>query len=349
MDPNIVQPTQPVRPEIQTPITQPSQSTPSTPSGKTKYILLAVLILIILLVVGGAYYMGVVKQPAAQKNSNLTTVTVSPSPNPTSIPSPISTATVDDAKQLLSGFQNTLKTHSTITAFQYDHWVLADGSDTFTKGFNFSLAAKTYQGGNPGPGYVDAYGNIQSGVNSGGSSYQDPQGMLAAINDLKAKSDNFFLGKGFKINAVNSSKDHNANLQTINGITLGGLDETIAYEKNGLFCQSSFNQGSETYASFSCGIVDEAQNTLQNTIGKELQPLYNPTNDPNIEILVQKVVGDFVVGGVGGKNGGGEGFYAKKINGVWTNILTTQNGLPCSLAQKYEMPPELSQGCIQGQ
>ena len=89
---------------------------------------------------------------------------------------------------------------------------------------------------------------------------------------------------------------------------------------------------------------------LQNTIGKELQPLLNPTNDPNIEILVQKVVGDFVLGGVGGKNGGGgAGFYAEKINGVWTKILETQNGLPCSVAQKYQMPPELSQGCIQGQ
>jgi len=91
MDPNIVQPIQPVTPETQTPVTQPIQSTPNPPSGKTKYILIALLILLILVVVGGAYYLGASRQESApSKNNSATTTTITPTatPIPTAPPTP---------------------------------------------------------------------------------------------------------------------------------------------------------------------------------------------------------------------------------------------------------------------
>jgi hypothetical protein len=98
MDPNIpVQPTPPIMPEVQTPVTQPVHSSPSTPSNKTKYILLGVLILLIMAAVGGGiYYLGVAKQkPAMQKNNNVVTATVTPVP--TSVPSQTSMPSIDPA------------------------------------------------------------------------------------------------------------------------------------------------------------------------------------------------------------------------------------------------------------
>lgn len=328
---------QPIPPE-----STPKQNIPQKTNGFSKMALVIGIIILILLLGIGGYYLG-------SRNQNTKVVSL-----PTSAVKPTtqsSTATIDDAKRILTNFQNIIKTHSTISTFNDYKWILKDGSETFIKGYNFSLAVKSYQGDPPpGPGFVDAFGNITSGVDSRGNSYQNPDEVLTAINVLETKSDDFFLQNGFKSNSLNSGEDHNQTMNTGKEFVNNGLSLTKAYEKNGLFCTSSFNQGAYTFASFSCGIVDEAQNELQATIGKELQPLYNPNNDSNIEILVQKVIGDFAVGGVGSKNGpGGAGFYAKKINGVWTNILTTQNGLPCSLAQKYQMPKELSQGCIQGQ
>jgi hypothetical protein len=82
MENNISQPIQSTTPEIQTPLTQPYLSTPSTPSRKTKYILFTTLILLILLFLGGGiYYLGIIKQQSiSQRNKNLTTVTIAPSP-----------------------------------------------------------------------------------------------------------------------------------------------------------------------------------------------------------------------------------------------------------------------------
>ena len=96
MDSNIpVQQTPPIVPETQTPAIQPTPSSPSTPSRKTKYILLGLLILLIIAAVGGGtYYLGVIKQKSAmQKNNNVITATVSPTSSSSPIPTPTSTPT----------------------------------------------------------------------------------------------------------------------------------------------------------------------------------------------------------------------------------------------------------------
>jgi len=99
MDFNIVQPTQPVTPNAQASVTQPTESTSGTPSSKTKYILLAALILLILVVVGGAYYLGVSRQQSApSKNNSATATTVTPTATPISTAQPTPTPTNDPTK-----------------------------------------------------------------------------------------------------------------------------------------------------------------------------------------------------------------------------------------------------------
>lgn len=93
MELNSSQPIQPVSPEIQTPVTQPIQTTPSN-SNKTKYILLSVFILLIIFLVGGgAYYLGGANQKSNPKINNNPTVinatptsTVQSTPNLTATP-----------------------------------------------------------------------------------------------------------------------------------------------------------------------------------------------------------------------------------------------------------------------
>jgi hypothetical protein len=84
MEPN--QPAQPATPEIQTPVTQ---------SNKMKDILITVLLLAI---IGGAYYLGTVRQqPIPQKTNNITTIITA---SPTSIlPQASVTPTVTTSQQ----------------------------------------------------------------------------------------------------------------------------------------------------------------------------------------------------------------------------------------------------------
>jgi len=77
---NSINPTSSVAPENQH---SPVQKTLSVYVSKMKYILLGLLVLVLLLALGGAYYLGVLKQSASQKNNNLATATVKPSATPT--------------------------------------------------------------------------------------------------------------------------------------------------------------------------------------------------------------------------------------------------------------------------
>lgn len=217
---------------------------------------------------------------------------------------------MEGTRQILTSLQNSLGVEEEIKEFKYNDWVLPDKTKIFIKGFTFSM--------------------------SDGNSDQN------SINALIEKTEKYFLSSGFKINIENTS-DSNQNESLEPGQK---VITAKAYEKNGIYCVASFDDTSSNYATFYCGVSDDGQNKLQSTVAIELQPLLNPKSDPDIEILVQNVVGDFAIGGVGNKNGGGSNFYVKKVNGVWAKIYDGEGDLPCSIALKYDMPAELSVGCL---
>jgi hypothetical protein len=216
---------------------------------------------------------------------------------------------IENSRQILSNLQNFLGVTAEIKEFKYNDWVLPEKTKIFIKGSTFSLS--------------------------------DGEKDTNLLNQLISKTEKYFLSSGFKINIENTS-DSNQNE------SLGKGQKIViskAYEKNGIYCVALFDDASQAYAVFYCGVSDDEQNKLQNTVASELQPLFNPKNDPDIEIFVQRVVGDFAVGGVGNKNGGGSNFYVKKVNGIWKKIYAGQGVLPCLVAAKYEVPTELSVGC----
>ena len=147
---------------------------------------------------------------------------------------------------------------------------------------------------------------------------KSPPNVNEEVKSLNRISEDFFLSNGFDINIINSA-DLNMNSVFMNReVTL-----TKAYEKNGLFCVSSFDYAGKPFALFYCAVIDQEQNKLQDTIGKELMPILNPKNKDDMQILILEVDNDLVIGIVKGSTDTGIKFYAKKINEEW--IITRKN------------------------
>jgi hypothetical protein len=218
---------------------------------------------------------------------------------------------ISEARTTLYSLLRELNMDENIEAFRYNDWVLPEKSKTFIKGYTFSIE--------------------KSGTPS-----------ASLIESLDSTSRQFFLIKGFKINITNSV-DFNQN----ESLKTGKVTFTNAYEKGGLFCVTSFDDSIEAFAVFYCGVIDEEQNYLQKTIGRELSPLLNPTNDPAVLVLIEKQDGDYAVGVV---NYAEENnillFYAKKIKNKWEIIEKSKLGISCEKARKYNFPVELRANCI---
>jgi hypothetical protein len=221
------------------------------------------------------------------------------------------TPEIKEARIILENLQKDLKTNKSIKEFKYNDWVMPDKTKTFIKGYTFSIEQTA-----------------------------TPSGDL--IESLNTKSMEYFLSYGFGTNILNSV-DFNQN----ETLPSGKVAYTKAYERNGLFCVSNFNDLNANFAVFYCGIIDEEQNKLQNTVGKELSTLLNPENDPAVLVLIQRLDGDLAVGVI---NQADKKeilvFYTKKINGKWKIIEKSSEGLSCSVAKKYNLAPEYQNNCI---
>lgn len=139
MEPNTPsQPTPPMAPETQIPVTQSIPSSPNVPSSKTKYILLGVLILLIIVAVGGgSYYLGIVKQkPVVQKNNNVVAAITTPIPTSTATPTTISQPTLSPVA--------TAKSNPSVTPDSTANWKIfnsTSGKFSFKYPFEWNSAS----------------------------------------------------------------------------------------------------------------------------------------------------------------------------------------------------------------
>lgn len=311
---------------------------PAPKKSHKKLFIIVGVITVLILIIG---LLGIMTLSSSTKNQQ--PVAKMAKPTPTSTPKLIN-ANIIEAKTVLTDFQKSLNTNSTLNS-NSSNWLLGNGKSNNLTGYGFSLAVTNSKEDNQ---IVDAYKTVPGSIDDQGNTIYDPELMLQIINELEEKSDGFFKSNGFTSNTLNSKKSSNLAVSTLDGTKQNGISITKAYEKNGVYCFTKLNQAIYTYATFYCGVTDEAKNQLQNTIGKDIQKDLNTTNDPDVVYNLGEVIGDFASGGVGSRNGsGGKEFWAKKINDKWTAIYVTQNGgLPCSIAQKYDVPKEWTETCM---
>jgi hypothetical protein len=120
------------------------------------------------------------------------------------------------------------------------------------------------------------------------------------------------------------------------------------YEKEEIDCKlGDMRKG----IALACYVYNEDLNKLS----AEFQPIINPTNDPNIFILVENIVGNNAIGRSGNiilssnekrsQQNVWHDWYAKKINGTWTKISLPgydMSHLTCDYAKQYQIPGELT-------
>lgn len=77
---------------------------------------------------------------------------------------------------------------------------------------------------------------------------------------------------------------------------------------------------------------------------EELEAAINTANNPNLVVIVDRIIGDYARGQIGSSNGAGSGWYAVRINGKWKKIAQGQNmghDECSSLVQQYNIPKEI--------
>ena len=73
----------------------------------------------------------------------------------------------------------------------------------------------------------------------------------------------------------------------------------------------------------------------------EIQKLENPNNDPNIMVTINKTYGNFSIGTITAKNGGGAAYLWIKKNNQWTRLQVTQFAWSCKKLLDNKVPVEL--------
>ncbi|VVA44193.1 conserved exported hypothetical protein [Candidatus Roizmanbacteria bacterium] len=151
-----------------------------------------------------------------------------------------------------------------------------------------------------------------------------------ALKPLQSEVNEFFLSNGFQKDDRNTFRSSEFPVALFMGYTKGDLK-----------CLVTLYSRSSLFGNFFCGIVDQTRLAWR----KELTSAINTTNDPNIVVSVNKIVGDYAQGFVSSPTGrgGGAGWYAVKINGQWKEVLRGQQMTltSCKLLQQYNFPKEI--------
>lgn len=75
----------------------------------------------------------------------------------------------------------------------------------------------------------------------------------------------------------------------------------------------------------------------------QLEPVINSSNNPNLTVKVNKLVGNYSTGTMG-TGFVGSVWYAVKIDGQWKEVWTGQNIISCKPVQQYNIPKEIYAG-----
>lgn len=226
--------------------------------------------------------------------------------NTTSRQSPTTSKPTTVTPQLtVSALQNTLATTAPIIEATSVDWTDANSQIIPLKGYRFFIG--TYENQSMGK-----YGDF-----TGSEAITE-----SSLESLRITVENFFFKKGFRASDANNKKDD---------ITLA-----YGYEMDETKCVVNLMPQSDPFAIFFCGTAD----TQELAWRKELVPVINATNDPEIRVNVTKRIGNYAAGGVG--NGrGGAAWYAVKVNGKWQQVALTQNMISCKTVKQYTIPAEI--------
>jgi len=148
-----------------------------------------------------------------------------------------------------------------------------------------------------------------------------------AFETLQSSVDSFFTTQGFQ-------KDNQ------NTLILQSAPPfiTLGYTKDTVRCLITLVPNVNPFGDFFCGTVDQ----LQMTWRKELTPAINPTNDPNVDVSVEKLVGNYATGGVGDySHHSGAVWYAVKVDGQWKKVWEGQNTISCTPVKQYAIPKDI--------
>jgi hypothetical protein len=302
---------------------QPIQ-TPEPVKNKNIFKILFIISLIVILGIIIAFYFVLNNKINQLSNKQASDITSIPTQNTTAtkiIPTAIPTAEkiIIDPRQILNQLQTTLKTSSPISIRNNMEWLDDNGQYLLLTGQDFGLA------GTVSNNYVGKYGN-----------YSDVSSItIDSFKTLQSDIDKFFKSNGFEENKNNNKHIVNNSEDSLSTISMG-------YTKGEVKCLIRLYAKTDPFADIFCGIIDEKRTAWL----KELSPVINSTNDPNISVSVDKMIGNYAQGGAGGRyGGGGAAWMAQKINGVWTKIWGGQDTISCSIVNQYQIPKEIYGTC----
>lgn len=309
----------------ETPLIQPIQSIqiPKPTKNKNIFKILFIVSLVVILGIIITFYFVLnnkINQLSNKQTTNITSIptqTITNTNNeiiPTAVPT--SKKITIDPTQILNQLQTTLKTSSPIIT-RNNNWIDQNSQNIPLIGQGFGLA------GTVSNNYVSKYGN-----------YSDLESItIDSFKNIQSNIDSFFKSNGFEKDKVNTI-NHTTN-NTIDTIVLG-------YTKNEAKCLITLYAKTDPFGDFFCGVVDEKRVAWV----KELSPIFNPNKNLEIIITVDKLIGNYAKGGIGGRwGGGGTAWIALKTDGVWEKIWGGQDIISCSIANKYQIPKEIYEEC----
>src|ERR1041385_1765211 len=179
----------------------------------------------------------------------------------------VTSEAIPDPKQILMALEQALKVNAPITEKKADGWFDQRKQRTPLTGQGFVL-------GTFSNAYMGKYGNF---------TINDAKATTQTFTTLQSSLDSFFTTQGFQ-------KDNQ------NTLILQSAPPfiTLGYTKNTIHCLITLTPQTDLFGDFFCGMVDQ----LQISWKKELTPAINITNDPAVDVTVEKIVGNYATGGV---------------------------------------------------
>lgn len=271
---------------------------------KGNFLIMIGAISLILIVGTVAYYLGTTKNSKQMTISKTPQQIVSPSQQSSNLESP---------EQILASLEKTLSVNSPITDQKSKNWTNNDKQVVPLKGKSFGIG--TFKNA-----YMDKYGNFPS-LPDGNPDLSKID--KSSLEPLRKQVDNFFINNGFTMDTLNTKE-------------IAGFENLYGYTLGDIHCLVSLFPQSIPFGQFFCGVLDPDELSWW----KELVPIINPKNAPNTYFSVNKLIGNYARGGVGGY-AGGVVWYAVKIDGKWKEVWTGQNIISCTPVKQYNIPKEI--------
>lgn len=219
------------------------------------------------------------------------------------VPNPNNTV---DEKHILNSLERALNVTATISVRNNIDWFNQNKQKLPLMGQNFGL-------GTFANAYLGKYGNY--------AQYPSPNYLkdvtMDSLKPLQTGVEEFFISNGFQKDIQN---------------TFSNSYISLGYRRSDIKCLITLIPNGDPLGNFFCGTVDDTQIAWR----KELTSAINPTNDPNVEFSVDKLLGNYAAG-----SGFDSHWYAVKINGQWQKVWSGQNIISCKPVDQYNIPKEI--------